>query len=213
VLIPVNTLVNEYGVRPDGVLHLGAHRAEELNAYANYNWGHVWWVEANPDLIDPLNFIVSRTMRGLRDNTVIHALVGEREGQSATLRIASNGESSSVLPFGTHAVEHPEVTMTGEEVTMEMRTVDMLALEHDIAADFLNLDLQGYELAALRGAVRFLPGVRWVYCEVNERELYQGCALIGEVDDYLSAHGFARRATKMTRHGWGDALYTRVRGW
>jgi len=44
VLIPVNTLVNEYGVRPDGVLHLGAHRAEELNAYANYNWGHVWWV-------------------------------------------------------------------------------------------------------------------------------------------------------------------------
>lgn len=210
MLIPVNRLVKEHGVRPSGVLHLGAHLGEEAKLYRRARWSPVWWVEANPALIDPLRRSLGRPGGAGRGNSVIHALVGDHEGESATLRIASNGQSSSVLPFGSHATEHPDVVMTGEEAVLPIRTVDMLAVEFRITADFVNLDLQGYELAALRGAVRFLAGVKWVYCEVNERELYVGCPLVGEVDDYLAAHGFERKAMEMTKHGWGDGFYARA---
>lgn len=209
MLIPTKRLVDEFGVRPSGVLHVGAHLAEEAADYDRHRFGHVWWVEANPSLIDPLKRVVGRTARMRANHSVIQALIGEHEGGSATLRITNNGMSSSVLPFGTHATEHPEVTMTGEEVTLPIRTIDMLAIENDIRADFLNVDVQGYELAALRGAVRFLADVRWVFAEVNEAEVYVGCPLVGEIDEYLAAHGFERVLTHMTPHGWGDALYSR----
>jgi FkbM family methyltransferase len=202
MLIPVDRLVDLYDIHPTGVLHLGAHLGEERDAYREAGFGEVWWVEANPDKITELTDYVY-------PDTVIHALVGEHEGQAATLRIASNGQSSSVLPFGTHAREHPEVKMTGETVELPIRTVDMLAHEHSIVADFINLDLQGYELAALKGATRFLTGVRWVYTEVNRKELYRGCPMIEEIDGYLDAHGFDRRVTDWTRHGWGDGCYIR----
>jgi hypothetical protein len=46
-----------------------------------------------------------------------------------------------------------------------------------------------------------------MYLEVNEKELYHHCALINQIDDFLSRYNFKRVLTKMTEHGWGDALY------
>jgi FkbM family methyltransferase len=203
MLIPMQELQDCHGVTPSGVLHLGGHLGEERDAYRAASVGKVWWVEANPAKIPELTAHVA-------PDVVIEALVGEHEGQPASLRIANNGQSSSVLPFGTHAREHRSVRMTGKRVRCVTRTVDLLAVEHGIEADFLSLDLQGYELAALKGAVRFLGGVRWVYCEVNDRELYRGCPMLTEIDEYLAAHGFERKALEMTRHHWGDALYVRT---
>jgi FkbM family methyltransferase len=202
VLISMQELQGDHGVTPHGVLHLGGHLGEERDAYRAAKVGKVWWVEANPAKLPDLRFNVF-------PDVVIHACVGEHEGQSATLRIANNGQSSSVFQFGTHRREHPKVRMTGETVVLPTRTVDLLAIEHDIEADFLNIDLQGAELAALKGAVRFLSGVKWIYCEVNDRHLYRGCPLVGEIDDYLAAHGFEGKATRMTRHHWGDKIYSR----
>lgn len=208
MLISMKDLTTIHGVRPTSVLHLGAHLGEEARDYGDVGARHTWWVEANPALIPGLEAHLRRVL-GRHRWTVLHALVGEHEGQSATLRLTNKTMSSSVLPLGTHATEHPEIWMTGEEIAMSVSTVDMLAARHGITADFLNVDLQGYELAALRGAVRFLAEVQWVYTEVNEAELYVGCPLVTELDEYLGAHGFERVATEMTRHGWGDALYSR----
>ncbi len=51
------------------------------------------------------------------------------------------------------------------------------------------------------------------YLEVNEKELYKGCALIGDIDEYLGRFGFYRAETKWASEnntlGWGDALYLR----
>ena len=66
---------------------------------------------------------------------------------------------------------------------------------------------QGAELKALKGAKNLLKNVRAVYSEVNREELYAGCALIEEVDEFLKEFGFIRTDTKFTEFGWGDALY------
>ncbi len=46
--------------------------------------------------------------------------------------------------------------------------------------------------------------------EVNLEELYEGCCLIDELDEYLKSFGFERKITKLWDDGavgWGDALY------
>jgi hypothetical protein len=45
--------------------------------------------------------------------------------------------------------------------------------------------------------------------EVNEKELYKNCGLIGEIDTFLNIYHFKRVLTNITCHGWGDALYIR----
>jgi len=54
----------------------------------------------------------------------------------------------------------------------------------------IKLDLQGFELEALRGAEALLPGVRAVLCEVSFANLYEGQPLGDEVMDWMQARGF-----------------------
>ncbi len=75
---------------------------------------------------------------------------------------------------------------------------------------FLNVDLQGAELLALKGMGDLLKHFDHAYIEVNERELYKGCPLVGEIDAFMAKAGFVRKETVMTKHFWGDALYQRV---
>ena len=79
--------------------------------------------------------------------------------------------------------------------------------DYNIDYNFLNFDIQGAELKALKGMEPYLSKVDYLYTEVNSDYVYKGCALIDEIDDFLSKHNFKRVLTKITQHGWGDALY------
>jgi hypothetical protein len=64
---------------------------------------------------------------------------------------------------------------------------------------------------ALKGATQSIQYAKAIYLEVNEKELYKGCAIISEVDDFLGKNGFLRVATfREPFVGWGDALYIRI---
>ncbi|MHB8311541.1 MAG: FkbM family methyltransferase [Metallibacterium sp.] len=54
----------------------------------------------------------------------------------------------------------------------------------------LKLDVQGYELQALRGCETLLEAFAWVYCECSFVELYAGQALADAVIAWLRARGF-----------------------
>ena len=60
---------------------------------------------------------------------------------------------------------------------------------------------------ALKGAIKSIKYAKAIYLEVNEKELYKNCALIGEIDTFLSQYNFKRVLTNITEYGWGDALY------
>ena len=50
--------------------------------------------------------------------------------------------------------------------------------------------------------------MKWACIEVNTRRLYEGCALLNELDAYMNEKGFVRLITKMAgSKGWGDAVY------
>ena len=77
--------------------------------------------------------------------------------------------------------------------------------------NFWNFDIQGAELKALYGATKSIQFAKAIYLEVNEKELYKGCGLIPEIDTFLEQYGFKRMLTNMTVHGWGDALYIKLK--
>lgn len=206
MLIPFDQLFARYKIQAPGVLHLGANTGQEAEAYQKHGVKRVVWVEALPSLIPLLAAHVTRFPGQL----VLCACLSDTNGQKVTFNVASNqAQSSSFLEFGTHATEHPTVRYV-DSVELETVRADTLLerLEVDIGENwFLNVDLQGAELLALRGMGTLLTRFRYVYIEVNERELYKGCPLVGEIDVYLASFGFVAKEVKMTGNGWGDKFY------
>jgi FkbM family methyltransferase len=207
VLITVNDLVKFFDVRPTGVLHVGAHEAEEAPDYERHGWGHVIWAEMLPDKYAALRDRFADNERA----TVLNAACWDQNGVRLPLFRADNGQSSSLLKPEEHLTAHPTVAFKqdGEVLTSRLDSI----LPATAKFDFINFDIQGAELRALRGLGVRLKDVRWAYIEVNWRKLYTDCALIGEVDAFMKDAGFERIATRAARtSGWGDALYVRING-
>lgn len=166
------------------------------------------WVEALPRVYDKL----ARKIAPIPGSIALLACVSDTDGERVDFNVASNeGQSSSFLELGTHAHEHPTVKYV-EKIVMVTTRVDTLLKRCEIEVGpgwFLNIDLQGAELLALKGMGSLINKFDSACIEVNERELYKGCPLVADIDSFMGMKGFLARETKMTKNGWGDKIYTR----
>ena len=199
-------LVNQFPLAITGILHIGAHECEELRDYlaVGVDAGKTYWVEAMPDKV-----AICKKRYG--DKLQIYqAVIDETDGAEVTFNITNNGQSSSILEFGSHSTSHPHVHVV-EKVAMTTTRMDTLIDREQIPIErlnFVNLDIQGVELRALKSMEKYLQHVQYIYTEVNTEQVYQGCNLIGEIDTYLSGFGFERVAQQIYKeYGWGDAFY------
>lgn len=225
MLIPLSELIERYRMEISGVVHAGAHTGQEAEAYEKCGIEHVLWIEANPDLMAPLNEHVYPY-----GHLTVCACLGAREGEHVIFHLADSpdganqGQSSSVLPLGTHARVHPEVGYVAERpmVTQTLATLVPQNWPWPANPNFMNLDLQGYELECLKGAEPILERFDWIYTEINEDPLYEGCALLPELQRWLAERKFrladkrlagaqSRDSTTARWLGWGDALFMRSR--
>ena len=209
MLIKFHDLIEKHNINVKGILHVGAHIGEESEDYLSAGVDRVVWVEANPNVFLKL----LQNVAHIPGNSFYWFAAHEKTGQVVELNIASNGESSSILEFDHHAIEHPHISWVGK-VAVPTRRLDELLISsgYDLNCfNFVNLDIQGAELLALKGLTGVLDKIDYIYTEVNEKHLYKDCCLIGEIDSFLNEFGFSRTATEMTTHGWGDALYVRDR--
>jgi hypothetical protein len=58
----------------------------------------------------------------------------------------------------------------------------------------LKIDVQGFELAVLKGATETLKNCAYVYVECSEMELYVGQALYRDVAGFLEQHRFKQQS-------------------
>jgi hypothetical protein len=72
------------------------------------------------------------------------------------------------------------------------------------------MDVQGYELNVLKGAVETLKDIDYIWTEVNYEELYNTCALMEDLDAFLEPLGF-KRMFNSDYGGWGDAYYKKIK--
>jgi hypothetical protein len=210
MLIPIEAVRDElakHGVVARGVFHVGAHNCEELDGYNRIGISaeKVVWVEALAEKV-----LVTKT-RGIPN--IYHAVITDKDGVEVTFHVGNDTQVSSVLEFGTCTTEHPWVQYVSQ-FTAPGVTVDTFFSREGLDAAHYNLwnfDIQGAELMALRGATAALSHAEALYLEVNVKELYKGCGLLPELDAFLGSHGFQRIRTEMTNHGWGDALFIRIK--
>lgn len=204
MLIPVEVLKRRFGILPTGILHVGAHRAEERADYESAGWSAlnpIIWVESQIDLAQKLTEVLNPDK-----NKVVNATVWSETGKEMKFHVASNSQSSSLYDLGTHATTYPEIKFNSERTITTVRLDEIIDDSDDIS--FINLDIQGAELEALKGLGSRIHHVKWIYSEVNKRSVYDGCAIIGELDNYLEQFSFTRVATRWAyKTGWGDALW------
>lgn len=121
-----------------------------------------------------------------------HFALGERNEES-TIQIAGNSYSSSLLQFSTDFKElRPDASPVGSE-TVTIRRLDDVVKEEGLDFDgpvMLKLDVQGFELSVLRGALETLPRVSMLQCELALIPSYEGGATFVEVREFLRARGF-----------------------
>ncbi len=203
MLIDIKDIHKKYNIQSKGVLHIGAHIGQEAQTYADLGMNKMIFIEANPSIYDQLRSNIAKYPNA----KAVKACVSDKDGETVTFNISSNeGQSSSILEFGTHKTQHADVSFTG---SLEMTTtrVDTALKEFDLKGiDFLNIDLQGAELLALRSMGDLIHNFKYAYVEVNREDVYKGCAQIADIDAFLGIHGFVRKEVEWVG-GWGDAIY------
>ena len=113
------------------------------------------------------------------------------------------------MDFGLHSYFHSHVYYIGYFESETKLLKDILP-KYDINYNFLNFDIQGAELKALKGMEEYLNKVDYLYTEVNSDYVYKKCALVTELDEYLKNFGLERVETKWCEDfKWGDAFYIR----
>jgi hypothetical protein len=199
----INKILVENNIDIIGAFHVGAHECEELQFYNTLGLKNkdVVWIEAIPSKVN------EAITRGVPN--VYNAVITDKDDEEIVFNVSNNCQSSSVLEFGTHSIEHPNVVYV-DKIHQKSITIDTFFERNDIDAskyNFWNFDIQGAELMALKGSIQSIKHASALYLEVNEKELYKNCGLISDIDDFLSKYNFKRMSTSMTCHGWGDALY------
>ena len=204
MLITVRELSRNWGVTPTGVVHVGAHLAEEAPDYEKFGWIPVIWVEAQPELVNQLKQNLNSV-----NHKVFEAAIWNENGIKLDLNIASNSQSSSLLDFGTHSNSYPNIVNVGK-VEVITKRLDSL-LSYSDMPNFINLDIQGVELNAIKGLGNLIDNLDYIFVEVNRKQVYVDCTQVSELDAFLLSHGFKRCTTRWyILHGWGDALYVRI---
>lgn len=203
MLIALDYLIKKYKVKPTGVLHIGGNIGEEADAYNKAGISKVCWIEANPELIPTLKANVKKY-----GHRVIEACIGDMQDFEVTFHISNNsGQSSSYLELGTHRKVHPNVHYV-KDIVMKTKRLDSMGCWGEY--DFLNMDLQGAELKALKGMGDTLDHFKWAYLEVNWKELYIGCPLFDEVKKFMADKGFyVAEFKECGKTSWGDCFFIR----
>jgi FkbM family methyltransferase len=206
-MINLSQELPKFNIKPSGVIHIGGHQGQEYEEYKSAGILNQIWVEGNPtfyyQMID--KFGTDTNVR------IFNELIFDEE-KEVEFGLANNGASSSILPLKEHKKYYPNIKYDGF-LNRKCKRLDTLLEENNIDIKTYNglvMDVQGVELHVLKSFEKYIQQMDFIQSEVNVEELYEGCCLIEDFDNYLSNYGFKRVVTKLWDDGavgWGDALY------
>lgn len=199
--------IARHGLKLHGVIQVGSHWGEEQP---------IWTALGLPAIhFEPVRANVEKlraACAGHRARVIDLALGNRKERALINTETSNGGQSCSLLQPKLHLQEFPQIAFDGSEQVLVWRLDDVHEIyQPDLldGYDFLYMDAQGYELEILKGAARTLDQISAIITEVNRGELFEGCAMVDELDWHLSFAGFKRVETNWHSRLFGDALYLR----
>jgi FkbM family methyltransferase len=134
--------------------------------------------------------VYRKVMSGENRVELIECGVSDESGRRE-MHVSGQADSSSFLA--------PTQLQTGlfrgtgaiASASVDVVTLDEALHDRDIPLNsLLKIDVQGHELAVLRGAADSLLRFRWVYAELSFVEFYEGQPLADEIVAHLADRGF-----------------------
>lgn len=203
MILSLKEVSAKYGFPIKGVIHIGSHHGLEYQDYQNFGVEDMLFFEPIKSNYQGLVDYLPKTERIKTFNIALGPETCERKMYVET---RNNGMSCSLLEPYKHLEMYPWITFDSFE-TVQVDKLDNVSFERNLF-NIINIDVQGYELEVFRGAVETLKSIDIIYAEVNAVEMYKGCALVGELDNFLV--DFVRVIDNIENNGrWGDALYIR----
>jgi len=124
-------------------------------------------------------------------NVELHQVAIGPEAGNATIHVSIRDDSSSLLPITALQNQiFPDTQESGIETIKVGRLEDFISAERLQPPALLKLDVQGYELSALKGCEVLLQHFAYVYVECSFVELYAHQALADEVIAWLRERDF-----------------------
>lgn len=181
---------------------------------------HSFFPQANIFAFEPLPDIAGQLKSNLADVSQLkifnHAL-GDSDGE-ITFHRTSDSQSSSALPMTDSSKDGLlKGIRETEQLTVPIKSLDSALADESLSSPMLlKLDLQGFELTALKGATKtVLPQASHVLLEAVFDEAYEGEPLFDELWSFLQQQGFRfDRPLNFVTGGEGeiqqiDALFAR----
>lgn len=182
-------LLADLAVEPRGIVYAGAHHGELLPELLDCGFAQLLLVEPSPASFTVIERFASERIRCVR------AALVDRSGPVTYYAAPERLDilSSIYEPNAAHFRRVAERTATElrcEKLVVEGVTLDELLASEGGAFNVLYMNIQGAELAAVRGAAASLHGFDVIGCEVDFVPRYDGGALYDELAAHLAARGF-----------------------
>lgn len=175
--------------------------------------------DANIFSFEPLKGPAQVFSRVFKDDprvSLFNAAIGPKSGE-ALIHVSARDDSSSLLPISENQTQLFSGT---QEVATDRVKIDRLGNLIEafqvVEPALLKLDVQGYELEALKGAESLIHLFSFVYAECSFVELYKGQDFADEVIRWLAAREFRLSGCynmAYDKHGkavQADFLFTRA---
>ena len=206
MLISFANLKQKYDMNIKGVIHIGAHFGEEVKDYIDNGIDEMIFFEPLTESIKVLEENLSY-YAGEANISIFPYALGNEEKEVEMYVSNCDRMCSSVLKPKVVLEQYPNITFNDREV-VEMIRLDDAEIKFE-KYNFLNIDVQGYELEVLRGGEKTLNGIDYIYTEINNAEVYENTPHVDELDKFLEPYGFARVETDWSGITWGDGLYVK----
>jgi len=204
MILPLKEVVDRYHISLKGVIHIGSHHGLEYSDYHDAGIEDMIFFEP---IKSNYKGLIETLPKSDRIKTFNLALGPEMCERKMYVETRNNGMSCSLLEPYKHLEMYPWITFDSFE-TVQVEKLDNVSFDRDLF-NIINIDVQGYELEVFKGAVETLKTIDIIYAEVNAVEMYKGCALVTDLDNFLT--GFKRVADNISNNGrWGDALYVNI---
>ncbi|MBK7143987.1 MAG: FkbM family methyltransferase [Xanthomonadales bacterium] len=172
------------------IFDIGAFTGEVATVYRKlFPEAQICCFEPNPQSFELLR------ERLKTDTARLFQLAVSADGRPVVLNANAAPATSSVLRTDARAVQHwgRGLLETVSEIEVASTTIDVFCQEHGIdKIDILKIDVQGFELAVLKGAGNMLGSgrIRLVYLELIACPTYEHQPRLGEYFELLDAHGY-----------------------